>query len=183
MTFFELRQSDVLSGSWRFITQIGPRRTCAMVYSRQMKTTVANWFQHLSFRLKMNSKFSWSSFKIITAWWRHMTTLILVDIGSGYGPGFMACCLTAQPQSWPHVVYSSPEASQWAQYVIKTSFCRHIKVVTSSNWNTTSKWRLFYDVFQTVMIRRQCDVVLWSVMVATFSQLFHTLFWRLRHNV
>ena len=52
MTFFKLRQSDVVSGSWRFITQIGQRRTCAMVYSHQMKTTVANWFQHLSFDSK-----------------------------------------------------------------------------------------------------------------------------------
>ena len=42
-----------------------------------------------------------------------MATLILVEICSGYGPGFMACCLTAQPQSWPHIVYSSPEGSHF----------------------------------------------------------------------
>ena len=32
-------------------------------------------------------------------------------------------------------------------------------------------------------MQRQCEVVLRSVMVATFSQLFQTLIWRLQYNV
>ena len=32
-------------------------------------------------------------------------------------------------------------------------------------------------------MQRQCDVVLRSVMVATFSQLFKDLIWRLQYNV
>ena len=40
-----------------------------------------------------------------------------------------------------------------------TLFFRHIKVVTSSDWNTTSEWRQFCDVILTVIMQRQCDVV------------------------
>ena len=64
-----------------------------------------------------------------------------------------------------------------------TLFFRHIKVVTSSDLNTTSEWRQFCDVILTVIMQRRYDVVLKSVMVATFSQLFQTLIWRLQYNV
>ena len=88
---------------------------------------------------------------------------------------------------WQFVIsiteYMAVNLTQWAQDVIMTLFFRHIKVVTSSDWNSTSEWRQFCDVILTVIMQRQCDVVLRSVMVATFSQLFQTLIWRLQYNV